>query len=188
MVVPMLRPDIFGALASHSGDALFECCYLREFPVVARELRDNFGGSYHVLRERIAQADHFDWSRYGAAFSTYGFAAAYSPDPARPGEALLPFEISTGRLIDEVWEQWLDHDPVRLAPRYANALASMRRIYLDAGRSDEFFLDLGAQAFSQELEKLGVEHSLELFDGKHGGTSYRYPAAIRELVIALRAR
>ena len=32
MVVPMLRPDVFGALASHAGDALFECCYLRDFP------------------------------------------------------------------------------------------------------------------------------------------------------------
>ena len=27
MVIPMLRPDVFGALASHAGDALFECCY-----------------------------------------------------------------------------------------------------------------------------------------------------------------
>ena len=36
MVVPMLRPDVFGALASHAGDALFECCYLPEFRTVAR--------------------------------------------------------------------------------------------------------------------------------------------------------
>jgi hypothetical protein len=64
----------------------------------------------------------------------------------------------------------------------------MRRIYLDAGRSDEYFLDLGAQAFAGELEKLGVEHSLELFDGRHGGISYRYPNAIRELVVALGER
>ncbi|HZS31401.1 MAG TPA: alpha/beta hydrolase-fold protein, partial [Gaiellaceae bacterium] len=32
MVVPMLRPDVFGGLATHAGDALFEFCYLREFP------------------------------------------------------------------------------------------------------------------------------------------------------------
>ncbi|MBJ7599113.1 MAG: enterochelin esterase, partial [Candidatus Dormibacteraeota bacterium] len=61
----------------------------------------------------------------------------------------------------------------------------MRRIYLDAGRGDEWFLDLGAQAFSGELTKLGIEHSLELFDGQHGGIGYRYPGAIRELVLAL---
>jgi S-formylglutathione hydrolase FrmB len=185
MVVPMLRADVFGALASHAGDALFEFCYMREFPVVARELRDNFDGSYEVFRERLAESDHFDWSRFGKPFELYGYACCYSPDPGRPGEALLPFDIATGRVIDEVWEQWLALDPVRMAPRHADALHSMRRIYLDAGRSDEYFLDLGAQAFSAELEKLGVDHTLELFDGAHGGITYRYPGAIRELVLAL---
>ena len=117
---------------------------------------------------------------------TYGYAAAYSPDPERPGKALLPFDVATGRLIDDVWAQWLRWDPVRMAPRHADALRSMKRICLDAGKSDEWFLDLGAQAFSAELDKLGVEHTLELFEGKHGGITYRYPGAIRELVLALR--
>ena len=119
-------------------------------------------------------------------FDLYGYAAAYSPDPQRPGEALLPFEIATGRLIDDVWAQWLEWDPVRMAPRHADALRSMRHVYLDAGKADEWYLDLGAQAFSAELDKLGVEHTLELFDGKHGGLTYRYPGAIRGLVLALR--
>src|SRR5919109_839459 len=96
----------------------------------------------------------------------YGDAAAYSPDPANPGKALLPFEVATGRLIDDVWAQWLEHDPVRMAPAHADALRSMRRIYLDAGRTDEYYLDLGAQAFATELATLGVDHSLELFEGK----------------------
>ncbi len=185
MVVPMLRPDVFGAFASHAGDALFECCYQRDFPVVARELRDKFEGSYAVFHQRLAETDHFDWSGFGKPFEMYGYASAYSPDPGRPGEVLLPFEISTGRLIEEVWSRWLEHDPVRMAPKHAEALRSMRRVYLDAGRGDEWFLDLGAQAFAQELEQLGVGHSLELFDGKHGGIGYRYPGAIRELVLAL---
>ena len=116
----------------------------------------------------------------------YGYAACYSPDPASAGKALLPFEIDTGRLIDDVWEQWLQWDPVRMAPRHADALRSMKRVYLDAGKGDEWFLDLGVTAFSEELDKLGVEHTLELFDGKHGGITYRYPGAIRELVLALR--
>jgi hypothetical protein len=76
---------------------------------------------------------------------------------------------------------------VRMAPGRASELRSMRRVYLDAGRGDEYFLDLGAIAFANELEKLGVEHTLELFDGKHGGLTYRYPGAIRELVQALDA-
>ena len=31
MVNPMLRPDVFGGLATHAGDALFEMCYLPDF-------------------------------------------------------------------------------------------------------------------------------------------------------------
>jgi hypothetical protein len=185
MVVPMLRPDVFGALASHAGDALFECSYLPEFPVIARRLRDDFGGSFEVMRERLAQEPTFDFARYGDALSMYAYACAYSPDPDRPGEARLPFEPSTGRLIPDVWAQWLECDPVRMAEPHAEALRSLRRVYLDAGRQDEFFLDLGAQAFSDELTRLGVKHTLELFDGRHGGISYRYPAAIRALVTAL---
>jgi S-formylglutathione hydrolase FrmB len=185
MVVPMLRPDVFGALASHAGDALFEACYLREFPTIARQLRDHFDGSYEAFLTRVREADHFDWERFGAAFSLYAYAAAYTPDPDRPGEALLPFDVATGRLIDEVWERWLALDPVRMVAGHAEELCGMRRIYLDAGKSDEWFLDLAAQAVSGELAKIGAEHTLELFEGKHGGIAYRYPGAIRELVVAL---
>ncbi|MFL5863096.1 MAG: alpha/beta hydrolase [Solirubrobacteraceae bacterium] len=186
MVVAMMRPDVFRGLASHAGDALFEASYLRDFPGIARLLRDEFDGSFDALVRRVAESESFDWGRYGAAFSLYAYACAYTPDPAHPGKPLLPFEISTGKLIDEVWQRWLTLDPVRMAQPHADALRSMRRIYLDAGRQDEFYLDLGAQAFSDELCRLGVDHTLELFDGKHGGISYRYPGAVRELVLALR--
>jgi hypothetical protein len=185
MVVPMLRPDVFGGLASHAGDALFECCYLRDFPVIARRLRDDFGGSYEELLRRRAEEPAFDWGRYGEALSMYAYACAYTPDPARPGKPLLPFDVRTGRLVDEVWQRWLELDPVRMAEPHVDALRGMRRIYLDAGRHDEFFLDLGAQAFANELTRLRIDHTLELFDGKHGGIAYRYPGAIRELVLAL---
>jgi hypothetical protein len=138
-----------------------------------------------VFLEALAAADHFDMERF-RAIEVYGYAAAYSPDPRQPGRALLPVDLASGRLIDDVWAQWLEKDPVRMAPARADALRSMRRIYLDAGTRDEYFLDLGAAAFGAELDKLGVEHTVELFDGRHGGISWRYPGAIRELVLALR--
>jgi enterochelin esterase-like enzyme len=185
MVVPMLRPDVFGALASHAGDALFECSYLPNFPELARKLRDEFDGSVDTFWDELQALGRLDMERF-ENFDLIGYAAAYSPDPERPGKALLPFEVETGRLIDDVWAQWLEKDPVRMAPLHGDALRSMRHIHLDAGKSDEWFLDLGAQAFAAELEKLGVAHTLELFDGKHGGITYRYPGAIRELVLALR--
>ena len=185
MVVPMLRPDVFGALASHAGDALFEACYLPDFPKTARILRDHFEGSWEIFFERFRKAETMEFERHGVPLEVYGYAACYSPDEENPGKALLPFETETGRLAAEVWERWLGWDPVRMAPRYGEELASMRTIYLDAGKSDEWYLDLGAQAFARELEKLGIEHTLELFDGGHMGIQYRYPRAIAALARAL---
>ena len=85
-------------------------------------------------------------------------------------------------MIPEVWERWLAWDPVRMAPKRADALRSLRAVYIDAGTRDEYFLDLGAEAFRRELEKLGVtDVSFELFDGRHGAIEYRYPLGWRYL-------
>jgi pimeloyl-ACP methyl ester carboxylesterase len=185
MVLSMLRPDVFSAFASLAGDALFECCYLPEFPLVARTVRDHFDGSFEGLIERARNADPFDFQLLGTALSAYAMAAAYSPDPDQPGKVLVPFSLTDGRLIPEIWERWLEHDPVRMVPRHIDALKTMRRIYLDAGRQDEYFLDLGAQAVANELANLNIAHTLELFDGRHGPAGPRYPGVVRELVLAL---
>ncbi len=188
MVVPMLRPDVFGALASHAGDALFETCYLPDFRDAARTLRDHFDGSFETFWESARSAEKFEWERHGGPMNVYAMAACYSPDDENPGKAILPFEIATGRLIDEVWAKWLEWDPVRMAPHHGDALSSMKRIYLDAGKGDQFYLDLGAQAFAEELDKLGVDYTLELFEGTHMGLQYRYPGALRALAEALSDR
>ena len=51
MVTPMLRPDLFGGLATHAGDALFEACYLPEMRACARALRDHYEGSWEKFWE-----------------------------------------------------------------------------------------------------------------------------------------
>ncbi len=185
MVLPMLRPDVFGALASHAGDALFEACYQPDFARAARALRDHFENSTARFWEAFRARENLDWGRFGEVLNVYAMAAAYSPDRQHPGQVLLPFELGTGRLIEDVWELWLSHDPVRMAPAHAQALRGLRRIHIEAGRADEYFLDLGAQAFSEQLQALGVQHTFELFDGRHGGVSHRYPGAIRELLLAI---
>jgi S-formylglutathione hydrolase FrmB len=183
MALSMLRPELFGALASHAGDALFECCYQPLFPVAARLLKTQFRGSWEAFEARAQEAD-FDWKQSAALFAAYGMACAYTPDPNRPGKALIPFD-DVGRPIEEVWGRWLALDPVRMAAKHVEALGAMRKIYLEAGVQDEFFLDLGATAMSTELARLGIDHSLELFEGNHDGIDERIPAAISGLVHAL---
>jgi hypothetical protein len=187
IVSSMLRPDVFGAFAAHAPDSLFEI-FIHDFFAVARVLRDRFDGSYGKLLDAARASDPFDWGTFGTAVSIYAYAAAYSPDPgsdpAHPA-VLLPFELDTGRPIPEIWEMWLAWDPVRMAPHHAAALHGMRRIHLEAGTRDDYFLDLGTTAFAKELKVLGVDHTLELFDGRHGGLQYRYAGAIKELVEAM---
>ena len=185
MVTPMLRPDLFGGLASHAGDALFELCYLPDFRDTARTLRDEYGGSFERFWADFRSRPAFTKQSDFPLVNTWAMAACYSADD--DGSVDLPFEPETGMLRDDVWERWLGWDPVRMARRHADALRGLRAIYLDAGTRDEFFLDLAADAFRRELAALGVTDVLfELFDAKHGGIEYRYPLALRYLAERLR--
>jgi S-formylglutathione hydrolase FrmB len=185
MVVPMVRPDVFGALATHSGDALFEVCYMPEFRETARILRDKFEGSFDVFWERFRVAERLEFESMGTPMNTYCMAACYSPDDANPGKAELPFDIETGRMYYDVWAKWLEWDPVRMVAKRVEALRSMKCIYIDAGKSDEWYLDLGAKAFAKELDKAGISYSLDLFDAGHMGIQFRYPRALEALARAL---
>ena len=180
MVTPMLRPDLFGGLATHAGDALFELSYLPDFREAARALRDEHGDSFERFwddfRSRPAMSRRSDH----VLVNTWAMAACYSAGD--DGSVDLPFDVATGMLRDDVWQRWLAWDPVRMAPRHADALRGLRAIYIDAGSRDEFFLDLGAEAFRRELEKLGVtDVFFELFPAGHGQIEYRYPGATRYL-------
>jgi S-formylglutathione hydrolase FrmB len=180
MIVPMLRPDIFGGLATHSGDALFEACYQPEFAQAARALRDDYDGSFEKFWTDFRSRPAFTKRNDHILINSYAMATCYSAN--EDGSIDLPFDTATGRLNDEVWQRWLAWDPVRMARRHADALRGMRAIYIDAGSRDEYFLDLGAEAFRRELEELGItDVFFELFDAGHGSIEYRYPLAIRYL-------
>ncbi len=181
MVTPMLRPDLFGGLATHAGDALFEVSYQPDMREAARAVRDQYDGSLDAFwadfRSRPGQPKKSD----GSLLNVYCMAACYSADA--DGTVRLPFDLATGRMIPEIWDRWLAWDPVRMAPQHADDLRAMRAIWIDAGRSDDFYLDLGAEAFRDELTKLGVSEQVhfELFDGTHANIEWRYPMAIRFL-------
>jgi len=178
LITPMLRPDLFGALASHAGDTLYEHCYLNEFAQCARYLREYDGDVFRWwqdFRSRVAFTKECDMS----LTMVLGCSAAFSPDP--DGTPRLPFDPVSGVLRPQEWERWLDWDPVRMVDRYADALQSLRAVWLDAGTKDEWFLDLGATAFRDGLLRIGLPEeriNFELFEGTHMAIEYRYPTAL----------
>jgi hypothetical protein len=179
MVNAMRRPDLFGGFASHAGDGLFELCFLSEVGPAVKALRDLHGGSldafWHDFFSRPGRPRSGD-----PALANLGcMAACFSADA--DGTVRLPFDSDTGRLIPEVWDRWLAADPVRMAPEHAEALRSMRAIWLDAGRGDEHSLDLATTAFHREVLAAGVPEDrvhYELFEGGHGNAAWRYPLAL----------
>ena len=178
MITPMLRPDLFGALATHAGDSLYELCYLPEFGKAVRYLRDYDGDIWHWwddFRSRPSftrEGDH-------DLLNLLGVAACFSASP--DGNVELPFNPRTGVLRPAVWQRWLDWDPVRMVPRYASQLRSLRAIWIDAGTRDEWFLDIGAEAVHAALLAAGVPTGairFELFQAGHMGIDYRYPLSL----------
>ncbi|HLZ61512.1 MAG TPA: alpha/beta hydrolase-fold protein [Ktedonosporobacter sp.] len=180
MITPMLRPDLWGGLATHAGDALFETCYLPEFRQVVRALRDHYDGSFDAFWQDFRSRPAFSKSSDSLLLNDWCMAACYSAD--EDGTVHLPHDQETGELIPEVWERWLAWDPVRMVAKYAESLRTMTAIYIDAGRRDEFYLDLGAEAFRRELTKIGVtDVFFELFDATHMAIEYRYPLSLKYL-------
>ncbi|MFC6928993.1 alpha/beta hydrolase-fold protein [Actinomadura yumaensis] len=178
MVTSMLRPDLFGAFATHSGDALSEAQYIPHFLRAARDLRAYDGDVFswwRDFRSRVAFTKEEDLR----LLEILAVSACFSP--GSDGTPLLPFDPVTGALRPEVWERWLRWDPVRMAPAHADALRSMRAIWIDAGTRDEWFLDLGALAFREAVERAGVPEEtvrFELFEAGHIAIEYRHPQAL----------
>lgn len=181
MITPMLRPDLFGALATHAGDTLYELCYLTDFGKAARLLR---AYDHDITRwwTDFGSRPAFSKAEDALLLNLYGCSACFSPDAE--GRPQLPFDTRTGAPIPDLWDRWLAWDPVRMLDSYGEAMRSQRAIWIDAGTSDEYYLDLGATAFRDGLARVGVAEDrirFELFDAGHAAIEYRYPLALRWL-------
>jgi S-formylglutathione hydrolase FrmB len=178
MITPMLRPDLFGALATHAGDTLYEYCYQADFAKAVRVLRD-YDHDIDVWWQDFRSRTAFTKQSDDILLMLLGITACFSA--REDGTPELPFDPRTGVIRPEVWQRWLDWDPVRMVSRYADAVRSLRAVWIDAGTRDEWYLDLGAEAFREELRKVGVPDErvhFELFDSGHGAIDYRYPIAL----------
>jgi pimeloyl-ACP methyl ester carboxylesterase len=179
MVTAMLRPDLFGGVASHAGGGVFEVSIRPSFREAARTLRDLYGGSPERWLEDFRSRPAFSRENDIHLLLQWGFSAAYSTS----AKVRLPYDPATAQVIPERWEEWLAWDYPTLVPGHADALRSLRAIYVDCGTRDEWFLDLTAEWLRRELSALGVpDLHVELFDAGHAEIEYRYPLGLAYLV------
>ena len=178
------RPDVFAALASHSGDCAFDLCYPPDFPKLLAQLDKH--GSVPAFMAAFEQAPR-KTGPLVLAMNVLAMAAAYSPDLSAPGGLALPFELRTGRQRPDVWARWLAFDPVPRVARAGERLRDFRLVFVDAGLRDEYQLQYGARQLVDALREKGVAVHHEEFDDGHMGVSYRYDASLPLITRALSA-
>ncbi|TMQ74203.1 MAG: esterase [Candidatus Eisenbacteria bacterium] len=185
LVQGMRHPEVFGAVACHSGDMYFEYCYRGDVPKFCARVQ-NAGGlaRWFADFEAAAQKKPEDL----VALNILGMAAAYSPDPAAtPFGIELPCDLETGAFRPEVWERWLALDPIVMLDRHADALRWLALLHLDCGIRDEWHLHLGMRMLARRLKALGIRHEVEEFDDGHMNIQYRYDVSLPKLARALGA-
>jgi len=155
----MRHPDVFGAVASHSGTLLTAGLLPDMQPVIAAENPEGL---------TLTGPDPAKpWTS-----TLYVFSAAFSPNLDNPPFYVdIPFDENV-QLREDIAQVWASYDLLQIFPDYVSALANLKGIYLDAGDKDELNEQLIAQAFSGALSAAGIEHQLEIFDGAHMDNLY----------------
>jgi len=112
-------------------------------------------------------------------------AASYDPGDSPDSAIRLPFDLHTCEMDANRWAQWLRHDPLNLLEPYAEHLASLKLLYIDVGSRDQYNIQYGTRSFVKRLEKLGIRHHYEEFDGTHSGMDWRLDISLPLLAKAL---
>ena len=179
MITPMLRPDLFGALATHAGDALYEYGYITDFPKCVRLLRD-YDGDIWRWWEDFSSRVSFTKEADEHLLMLLGVAACFSARedgerglavrPAHRGAAARGVAALAGlgsgpdgaqvRRRAPVAAGDLDRrgQPGRFLPRPGRGRRSGRRCTISAWVRDVV--------------------RFELFDATHAGIDYRYPLSL----------
>ena len=179
MITPMLRPDLFGALATHAGDALYELCYIPEFGECVRALRDYDGDIARWWDDFRSRTRVHQEGRRDADRRLRRSRVLLGCEGRHPGAAVRPAHRGDPRR-DLAALAGLGPGQDGPGARGRAAVAA-RRSGSTRATSDDFYLDVGAEAFRAALAEAGVADEVirfELFDGTHSSIDYRYPLAL----------
>lgn len=183
LTLGMKHADVFAGVACHSGDLYFDYCYRGDVPAFLTNVQ-RAGGLQEWLEafEAKQQKKHEDF----LTLNVLGMAASYSPNPAaQPYGIDLPCDLETGEFRDDVWQRWCTFDPLEMLDAHAEALRSLKLLFIDCGTKDEFHLHHGARMFTRRLEKMDIAHEYEEFDDGHMSITYRYDVSLPKLARVL---
>ena len=179
-VLSFRNPDVFSMMCSTAGDMYFEYCYMPAFPLFVPGIEKKYGvgdeGVVKFIKEELTYRQPKPKS-FHDILNTIGMASCYSPNPdgfdTKGYNFDLPVDTTTGEIKWDVFARWKEHDPVNMAEPLSDNVKKLKLIYLDAGKSDEFALNVGARILGDRLSKLGISYVHEEFEGGHFSVQYR---------------
>ena len=185
LIQALRHGEHWGAMACHAGDIGFDVLYRRDLPG-AVDVLARHDGSVERFLSHLRSAREISGGEM-QALMVLAMAASYDPDPEAPFGVSLPLDLHTAELDPTGWARWLEHDPLELVERPAcrENLKRLRVLYLDCGTRDPYFCHYGARAFVRRLERHGIPHVYEEFDGEHTGNDHRLDRSLPLLYGAL---
>ena len=93
-------------------------------------------------------------------------------------------ELECGEILDDVWQRWLAHDPLRAAEHHVDALRGLELLHLECGLMDEFHLQWGLRRLVKRLSELEVPHRHLEHPGSHRGIDGRFGEVLPSLIEA----
>jgi enterochelin esterase-like enzyme len=179
----MAHPEIWGGIAMHAADCGFDWVYRPELPTACLVLAEYNGDPLRFLE--VFWRNRKVGGRDFSVLMTLAMAATYDPDPEQPDRIRLPMDIDTCELDPERWARWLEHDPLNLVEDHVDVLRGLHCLYLDVGRRDQYRIQFGTRRLSALLEKSGIDHHFEEFEGTHSQMDWRLDTSLPLLANAL---
>jgi enterochelin esterase family protein len=180
IMLAMRNPAIFGLMGSTAGDLCFEYCYKPDFPKFVTQI-EKYGNGHRAIVDFINKELNFKQPKprsFHNILNIIGMSSCYSPNPkgikSKGYNFDLPFDILTGELDKTVFSKWLKKDPINLVEKYKVNLKKLKLIFIDAGKNDEFNLNVGARIFLKKLKNHNINFLHEEFDAGHFHIQYRY--------------
>ncbi len=142
----MMRPDLFDAVIALSPDSDFPFTHL---PLV--KLPGVTNVSLAQIQTYMASQMTVPFPTNGDLTYALGLSAAYAPQgPGQPGKFQWLYDAK-GRFRENVWQLWLDNDPLAIVQRSPNAFHADQSVYLDGAAHDQFGANVGARKIYEIL-------------------------------------
>ena len=142
------HPDVFGAVYSLNALVDFETIISHEYL---------WKNSFIVAskEKKFPTSDAF-------ANQLLGMAITFSPDMFNTMVGKLP-KTETGDVLDDVRQQWLEHDPLYMIQENLRNLNALKAISIDCSTSDAGIM-LNSN-YSEKLKSKQIKHTFTYFNG-----------------------